>query len=244
MARLPRLAVAGEAHLVIQPGLAGTPVFRDGQDRNLYMQVLREALVHDGVQLHACALLPREVLLLLRPRETAGLSRLMQAVGRRYVSAYNRRHARRGPLWSGRFRCSVLAPGAPVLEALAWVELQRAAGEPDGEAPVGQHDGPSEAPAHAWPARHAMAVDPPELWALGNTPFERESAYRLLLQRGIAAEAGARLRAAAMGGWAYGLPPAAARRASGAADEGAPPWARALDRPVQPRAKGRPRRPG
>lgn len=242
MARLPRLAIDGEAHLVIQPGLPGTPVFCDAEDRESYVNTLREALALHDVQLHACALLPLEVLLLLRPRHAAGLSRLIQAVGRRYVSAYNRRHARSGPLWSGRFRCSVLAPGAPVLEALAWVELERATGEPQSELQGGRLEAPGDPPAADWLARYPMAVDPPELWALGNTPFERESAYRRLLQRGVPEATASRLRTAAMGGWAYGLPPTAAARAQGAAADRAAPWATTLTRPVQPRAKGRPRR--
>ena len=63
------------------------------------------------VALHAYALLDDAVQLLLRPPSDAALSRMMQALGRRYVAAFNRRHGRSGTLWDGRFRAGVVQPG-------------------------------------------------------------------------------------------------------------------------------------
>jgi putative transposase len=76
--------------------------------------------------------------------------------------------------------------------------------------------------------RDPLLVDPPEFWQLGNTPFEREAAYRTLLVQGAPASAPA-LRAAALGGWAIGSPGFQAELAT---HEG---------RPTQPRQRGRPR---
>lgn len=217
MARLARLIVAGEAHLVLQRGHSGQAVFADGADRTGYLAALHEAAAAHRVALHAFALLPAEVQLLATPAEAPALSRLMQAVGRRYVSAYNRRHGRSGTLWDGRFRCAVVEPGRCRLEALLLVD--GAGGDP-------AH---TSAPHRSGAARDPRVVDPPEYWQLGNTPFEREAAWRGLLEAGLAPGRAQTLRGAALGGWVAGSAAFAAQVAEGA------------DRPARPRPRGRPR---
>jgi len=218
VARLPRLVVAGQAHLIVQRGHSGTAVFADEVDRAAYLAALREAAAAERVQVHAYALLPTEVLLLVTPAERLALSRLMQALGRRYVAAHNRRHGRSGTLWDGRFRCGVVEPGATRLQALCLID--GAAADPGITSAAHRLGGP----------REGLLIDPPEYWQLGNTPFEREAAYRRLLDTGVAAAPAARLRSAALGGWAAG---SADFRAGLAA---------ATSRPTQPRPRGRPPR--
>ncbi len=217
MARLPRLVVPGHAHLVIQLGHSGQAVFADAQDRSAYLAALREAAFAEGVALHAWALLDTQVQLLATPPEAPALGRMMQALGRRYVSAYNRRHGGSGTLWNGRFRCAVVEPGAMRLAALQFVDGQSVG------AGVTSADQRTGSPRDGW------LVDPPEVWALGNTPFEREAAYRRLLAQGLPASTGQALRRAALGGWAAG----SEAFLRGLADSAA--------RPTQPRARGRPR---
>ncbi|HSQ71929.1 MAG TPA: transposase, partial [Rubrivivax sp.] len=218
MARLPRLALGGHVHYVIQRGHGGCAVFNDEIDRAAFRAALSEAAATERVQVHACALLPTEVQLLVTPAEPAALSRLMQAVGRRYVGAYNRRHGRRGTLWDGRFHCGVVEPGPLRLQAQCLID--GAAAEP----------GATSAPHRSGGPRDALLSDPPEYWQLGNTPFEREAAYRRLLDAGVDAVAAAQLRDAALGGWAAGSTAFRAGLAAAAA------------RPMQPRPRGRPRR--
>jgi putative transposase len=218
MARLPRLVIAGQAHFVLQRGHSGAPVFTDDADRAAYLAALREAAATEHVQVHAYALLPTEVQLLATPAGPAALSRLMQALGRRYVASHNRRHDRGGTLWDGRFRCGVVEPGLARLQALCLI---------DGASTVA---GLTSAAHRLGGARDARLVDPPEYWQLGNTPFEREAAYRALLQTGVPTAAAQALRSAAIGGWATGSPEFKAGLAS------------ATSRPAQPRPRGRPRR--
>ena len=220
MARLPRLALAGHTHYVIQRGHgspAGRGVFADEVDRRTFLVALRDAAAGGQVQVHGYALLQDEVQLLATPAEGAAVGRLMLALGRRYVSAYNRRHGHRGSLWDGRFRCAVVEPGPSRLAVLQLIDGQSA--EP----------GVTSAGPHSGGAREALLVDPPELWSLGNTPFEREAAYRGLLAQGLAPAEAAALRRAALGGWVAGSPAFVAQVAEVAA------------RPARPRSPGRPR---
>lgn len=222
MARLPRLEIPGQLHYLIHRGhgaLADRGVFADNTDRQCYLAALREAAAAEGVLVHAYALLESEVQLLATPASAGALGRMVQAIGRRYVSAYNRRHHHRGTLWDGRFRCAVVEPGATRLAALRLVD--------------GQSNDPATTSAgHRTGARaDPLLKNPPEIWALGNTPFEREAAYRSLLAAGLPATQAQALRQAALGGWAAGS-------AAFALD-----LSRATARPARPRPRGRPLTP-
>lgn len=218
MARLPRLVIPGLAHLVVQRGHGDRPVFGDDVDRRNYLGALRESAPAAGVQLLAWALRDEQVLMLARPTASDGISRLLQSVGRRYVSAYNRRHARSGTLWDGRFRCAPVEPGSTLLDLLAWIDGMgtEPAGTSAGLRLAGRPD--------------ALLVHPAEFWALGNTPFEREAAYRRRLAEGVAPDQAQRWQQAAIGGWAIGSAAFATELAA------------RTQRPVRPRPPGRPRK--
>ncbi len=217
MARLRRLVLAGQPHLVIQRTLDQRAAFVDDEDRSRFIDALRTALAAERVQLHAYALGDTEIRLLATPAEPRSLARLMQAVGRRYVVAYNRRHGRTGTLWEGRFRACPVEPGEFLLAAMAWVEQ-----------PAGNM-APGSANHHLGGRRDSLITDPPAFWQLGNTPFEREAAWRKRLARGISMQEEAQLRRAALGGWAFGSPTFTAA-------------ASVTGRPAAPRRPGRPRR--
>ena len=218
MARLTRLVLPGEAHYLIHRGHSTQRVFADGQDRAAFLAALREAAAAEKVAVHAFALLEAEVQLLATPQEPAALGRLVQAVSRRYVSAYNRRHGRSGTLWDGRFRCAVVEPGATRLAVLQLIDGQSS------------EAGFTSAAHRLGGPREALLVDLPEVWKLGNTPFEREAAYQALLERGLGSHQADSLRRAALGGWVAGSGQFAAKVAELAS------------RPAAPRPRGRPAR--
>lgn len=227
MARLPRLVLPGCAHLLLQRGSSGQPVFADDADRQHYLAALGEALRSQQVLLHAYALLDDSVLLLLRPPAEAALARCVQALGRRYVAAFNRRHGRSGTIWDGRFRAGVVQDGGPLLQALLLVD---GAPSRQGLAASPQHSVWASAPHRLGLKRDPLLSDPPEYWRLGNTPFEREAAYGRLLAQGLDAATLQRLQHAAANGWALGSPQFLAE------------IAQRLGRAVRPRARGRPPR--
>jgi putative transposase len=220
MARLPRLVLPGESHYLIlraHGGLGPAGICVDAGDRSACLAALQEAAAAERVQIHAYALLPGELQLLATPEDRSGLSRLVQGLGRRYVSAYNRRYGRSGTLWDGRFRCCVVEAGATRLNLLRLIDGLSA--EP-GVTSAGHHTGGP---------RLALLRDLPEIWAMGNTPFEREAAFRTVLAQGLAPGVAEGLRQSALGGWAAG---SAGFAASAAA---------AGERPTRPRPRGRPR---
>ena len=206
MARLPRSVVAGLPHFVIQRGLTWHTVFHDDADRVAYRHALVQASRDAGVAIHGWGLCTDEVRLLVTPSAPQSLSTMMQSVGRRYVCSFNQRHGRNGTPWEGRFRSTVI-------DALDWFLpcLQYAKScvvdDPSDSEPVsadGQHA--SSAGHHLglrideWVSEHAL------FWAIGNTPFEREVAYRRVLEHPLSPRTTERIRNAALKGWALGSP--------------------------------------
>ena len=182
MARQPRRAIAAHPHHVIQRGNDRRRVFADDVDRRQYLAWLHDACATHGLSVHAYVLMDNHVHLLATPDGDDALSLAMQDLGRRYVRWFNRRHGRTGTLWEGRFRSSLVEADRYLLACQRYIESN----------PV--RAGLVETPAD-WPwsshRHHAgLAVDPlvrthPTVWALGNTPFERESAYRRLFDDGV-----------------------------------------------------------
>jgi putative transposase len=208
VARLPRFVLAGQPHYIVQQGHNGQPIVADDIDRQALLALLRDAAVTHKVDVHAWALLPGSVQLLATPRaEAAALSRMMQTLGRRYVAQFNRRHGRSGTLFDGRFRLALLEPGRWLLDGMRFVEHQARLASGDMGHAV-EADGAGDDPGSRWSsaAHHlGLVVDPlvndaPAFWALGNTPFEREAAWRRLSELPLPADCVAALSAAARRG--------------------------------------------
>lgn len=227
MARLPRLSVGGLPHLVEQSGHNGQDVLTDSDDRQAFRDFLVQAAAEAGVAIHAYCLESRRVLLLASPRESDSLSRMMQRVGRRYTAWFNRRHGRSGTLWAGRFRATVVDPATCLVPAMRHVEAD-AALSGDGAAPVNARV--SSVAHHLGIAIDPVVSDHTRFWALGNTPFERNAAYRLLVQQPLSENERRMFDDAVRKGWALG---SEAFLASLAAQS---------DRRLRPLAPGRPRR--
>jgi putative transposase len=226
MARLSRLSLPGELHHVVQRGHDRQAVFRDDTDRLDFLQALRDQSHEWRVGIHAYTLLDAEVHLLLTPSAEGALGRLMQGLGRRYVAAHNRRHGRGGTLWEGRYRASLLESerflNAAVL--LAWLPVQAGlAAEPAGWRW-------SSARHQLGMLRDPLIVDHAHYWRLGNTPFDREQAFRQALEQGLSSRESDELMSAALKSWALGSPAFLARLAD------------LTDRPLAPRPRGRPRK--
>jgi putative transposase len=202
MARLPRTKAAGYPHHVIQRGNNRQAIFADTADYQRYLQLLQEISSGHSVAVHAYVLMTNHVHLLVTPEAEGGLSRFMQALGRRYVRWFNDRHQRTGTLWEGRFRSTVIAADRYLLACMRYIELNPVrAGLASGPADYRW----SSNAHHVGRALDPLITDHPLFWALGNTPFERQSAYQQLFELGLPEHEVAELRRATNRGWALTL---------------------------------------
>jgi len=201
MARHARLQPAGWPQHILQRGHNGGDIFSDAEDRKRYLSDLLEAARAHDVAVHGYVLMQNHVHLLATPATEQGASQMMQALGRRYVVWFNRRHQRSGTLWEGRFRSHLVEPGAPFLACLRLIEsnpLRQGLAS-------GLLDYPwSSALHHLGHSRDPLISDHTSFWQLGNTPFEREAAHRRALEEGVSLAEIASLSSALRSGLPWG----------------------------------------
>lgn len=201
MARLPRLTLTGYPHHVILRGNNRQDIFKSRADYQRMLSLLEEHSRAQGVEVHAYVLMTNHVHLLLTPQQEQALPKMMQAVGRSYVQAFNKLHGRSGTLWEGRYRSTLIQTDRYLLACMVYMDLN----------PVRAHmvAQPAE---HPWSShlhyigRHNDRLITPHAlyWALGNTPFAREAAYAELVHAGISKDQQGALTDATLRGWALG----------------------------------------
>ncbi|MGE0313177.1 MAG: transposase [Lautropia sp.] len=177
MARQPRTILQGHPYHLIARGHDRQPVFRDDDDRRAFVRCLDAAAREAGFMIHAYVLMTNHVHLVGTPNEPDALARTMQGIGRSYVRRFNRRHGRSGTLWEGRFRAALIDSDRYLLACMRYVESN----------PVRARITPTP-DAWRWSsARHNLGLEVNPIvsahsvyWGLGNTPFDREQAYRAL----------------------------------------------------------------
>lgn len=204
MARLPRLTVPGYPHHVIQRGNNRQALFADRDDYLSLLDYLAEGGQKYEVAIHAYVLMSNHFHLLATPAHETSLPSLMQALGRRYVRRFNNRHERSGTLWEGRYRATIVESERYLIACMVYMELN-----PVRAGMVAQPgDYPWSSYAHQTGMRHDPLITPHSLyWALGNTPFSREAAYRSVVEAGLGAEEVNRFTNATLRGWALGDEP-------------------------------------
>lgn len=159
---------------------------------------LRECALEQQVTVHGWALLYDQLVLLATPATRHGVSRLVQAIGRRFAT-----RLASGRVFESRYRSALIQPGLWVLPALVWLD----------NLPV-QHGYVEKAESWPWSSAcyhtglnlqpHTWANDHPDYWQLGNTPFDRQAVYRKRLAEGLGSSQRQRIESALFGQWALG----------------------------------------
>jgi len=201
MARLPRLTLAGYPHHIIQRGNNRQAIFSTPADYAMLLALLDQHAREERVAIYGYVLMPNHFHLLATPDSAAGIPRLMQAVGRRYVRHFNASQGRTGTLWEGRYRSTLIEAEPYLLPCLVYLDLNPVRHQLV-NAPA---DYPWSSHAHYAGLRpDRLVAPPPQYWSLGNTPFSREAAYVEMVQAGIPPALERQLTASALRGWVLG----------------------------------------
>jgi len=139
--------------------------------------------------------------LLMTPSTASGISRVMQAVGRRYVRCFNDTYERTGTLWEGRHKATLVDTDRYLLACHRYIELNPVRGGLVGD--------PQHYPWSSYRANALGFVDPlltpHECYdALGRTGRDRQEAYRALVGHALPDETIDEIRDATNRGWALG----------------------------------------
>lgn len=121
--RRPRLELPGVPLHLTHRGVNRAATFLDDEDCAAYLQALALASSEHEVAVHAYVLMSTHVHLLVGAPRARAVSRMMQAVGRRYVLGFNARHGRTGTLWEGRFKSCLVDSDDYLLACLRYIEL-------------------------------------------------------------------------------------------------------------------------
>jgi putative transposase len=228
MARLPRLVVPQHPHHIVQFGVDRQLIFREAADYLSFLNWLRDAAKLYKVALHAYVLMPTHVHLLATPDDAEGLARMMQWIGRHYVPYFNRKYARSGTLWAGRFKATVIEASLYFITCCRFLELNPVRAGTVGDA----LDYPWSSYAHHIGVKsNPLITDHPLYWALGNTPFEREAEYRKMAEQVLTSLELQNLQSSFNKGWALGSETFKAD------------LEKQLNRQVRPEKRGRPSKP-
>lgn len=201
MARLPRLYAPGQPQLILQRSLRGEIIFRSDSDYRLFQEFMLDAVREHRLSVHAYVLMPDHLILLATPADALGVSHVMQSLGRRYVRHFNHATGRAGTLWEGRFRSTLIDAGHYLLPCSQFIET----------CPV--RSGHVAEPAswtwsshahHIGHTQNPLILDHLRYWELGNTPFERQAAYRTLFDQPLPEHLVVEISDAMHKGWALG----------------------------------------
>jgi putative transposase len=123
MPRPKRICIPGYPHHIVQRGNDRQATFYHDEDCVEYLAFLDDAARQFSIAVHSHVLMTNHVHLLVSPSTVAGLSLMMQSLGRRYVSYINKHYRRTGTLWEGRFKSSVVDSTRHCLTCYRYIEL-------------------------------------------------------------------------------------------------------------------------
>lgn len=179
MPRKPRFNLVGIPQHVIQRGNNREPCFYSELDYRRYLTDLYHSAEKFHCHIHAYVLMTNHVHLLVTPMLESGISKMMQALGRRYVRYINKTYRRSGTLWEGRYKSSLIESEGYLLTCMRYIELN----------PVRAHmvNHPGE---YKWSSYHVNAqgvidtnIKPHPLYTvLSPVPKRRQYAYQELFR--------------------------------------------------------------
>lgn len=123
MPRMARVVLPHYPHHIVQRGHNRQVTFAETADFERYLATLREFKEEYGVQLYAFCLMTNHVHLLLAPRESTGIGKLMKRLAARQTRHHNRLEGRSGTLWEGRYKSSLVSRDDYLLACCRYIEL-------------------------------------------------------------------------------------------------------------------------
>ncbi len=106
LARKIRLFIENTAQHIILKSIDS--MFRDELDYMLFLSMIRDIKSRIDLDIHSYVLMPDYLEFIATPSNETSMSKFMQSLGRRYVGYYNKKYNRKGTLWEGRYKSSIV----------------------------------------------------------------------------------------------------------------------------------------
>lgn len=226
MARQARLFIPDCPILIELQGVGQMPVFKSREAYRMFRDRLPISASEEQVDIHAYCICPSQVALLISAAQATQPGRFIQNLNRHFSPGIKQiQNIQSASVWEPRFKSTVVQPGMRSLKASLYVELMAMR--------LGQTPDPLTYPWSSFGVHVGVLTEPwitdlPAYWALGNTPFERQIAYRQLAENSYSSAEQAELQGCLQKGWLW---------ADASFAEAVGPLA---NRSVRPRSRGRP----
>lgn len=123
MPRRPRLFLPGQPQHVVVRGHNRDPIVARRIDYQTFAGFLAGAMERYKVALHAWVLMTNHLHLLVTPGADNSISRSMQWLGAHYAQYFNKCYRRRGSLWEGRYKSSIVDTERYLLLCHRYIEM-------------------------------------------------------------------------------------------------------------------------
>ncbi len=118
MPRVARAVFSGVAHHITQRGNRREDVFYTDEDRQAYLDWLKEYSQKNRLEILAYCLMTNHIHLVGVPRTEEGLQAVLKPLHMRYAQRFNRERGWKGHVWQGRYFSS------PLDEAYLWAAIR------------------------------------------------------------------------------------------------------------------------
>jgi putative transposase len=202
MGRYARQTISEVAYHIINRGNNHQPIFLCDEDYSLFLESLEAAKEKYPCRIYSYVLMTNHIHLLVEPAgDSMNLAYFMKYISQRHGQHINRHYKRTGTLWEGRFKSSPVSTDSYLISCSRYIEMN----------PVraGMVEKPEDYIFSSYGAkvglRESTCLDyDPFYNSLGNTPEERQGAYRQWFTGSIPQAEWDSIREAAQRNWAYG----------------------------------------
>jgi putative transposase len=122
LARKVRVFVENTSQHVILKSLDNLVLFHDELDYQTFILILEELKLSHSLDIHAYILMPQYFEFLGTPKYEDSLSKFIQSLGRKYVAYYNKKYNRKGTIWEGRYKSSLVQDSSYLFDVMIYIE--------------------------------------------------------------------------------------------------------------------------
>jgi len=108
LARKLRIFVENTPQHILLRGINNKIIFNDTTDYHTFLFLLAEINKKIDIEIHSYVLMPTYFQFLATPLSQNSISKFMQNLGQQYVLYFNKKYSRRGTLWEGRYKASLV----------------------------------------------------------------------------------------------------------------------------------------
>ncbi|MDD5593101.1 MAG: transposase [Candidatus Omnitrophica bacterium] len=123
MKGMPRIHIEGGVYYVTVRGDHDEKIFREAEDYQSYLNLLRKYKEQYGFKLFAFVLLPNHLCLLIELREGVVLSDIMHDLNGNYTKYFNKKYSLKGHLFRETYRMNLLEKSRYLVSMSAYIHL-------------------------------------------------------------------------------------------------------------------------